>query len=99
MNKPETNLLEQEPKRDLVPMRICAKPYIMSERINRFAKGQTKHKFHHLTFHSEEVATENLWDFAILKKNNLRVETQNTFPKVREGDTPQGKARVSKLSC
>ena len=36
-------------------MRICAKPYITSERINRFAKGQTKHKFHHLTFHSEEV--------------------------------------------
>ena len=60
VKKPKTNLLEQEPKRDLVPMRICAKPYITSERINRFAKGQTKHKFHHLTFHSEEVVTENL---------------------------------------
>ena len=67
MNKPETNLLEQEPKRDLVPMRICAKPYITSERINRFAKGQTKHKFHHLTFHSEEVVTENL----LLRKDLL----------------------------
>ena len=24
---------------------------------------------------------------------------ENTFPKVREGDTPQRKARVSKLKC
>ena len=67
VKKPKTNLLEQEPKRDLVPMRICAKPYITSERINRFAKGQTKHKFHHLTFHSEEVVTENL----LLRKDLL----------------------------
>ena len=29
----------------------------------------------------------------------MRVDRQNTFPKVREGDTPQGKARVSKLNC
>ena len=26
VNKPETNLLERQSKRDLVPMRICAKP-------------------------------------------------------------------------
>ena len=35
MKKPKTNLLEQEPKRDLVPMRICARPYIMSERTQK----------------------------------------------------------------
>ena len=35
--KPETNLLERQPKRDLVPMRICAKPYIMSESIKKFS--------------------------------------------------------------
>ena len=74
MNKPETNLLEQEPKRDLVPMRICAKPYITSERINRFAKGQTKHKFHHLTFHSEEVVTENLEPLLFYTRKLLAVE-------------------------
>ena len=45
--KPETNLLERQPKRDLVPMRICAKPYIMSERIKSFPKGQTKHGLNH----------------------------------------------------
>ena len=98
MNKPETNLLEQEPKRDLVPMRICAKPYITSERINRFAKGQTKHKFHHLTFHSEEVVTENLLLRKVLFLKVCELLEKNTFP-LREGDTPQGKARVSKLSC
>ena len=74
MNKPETNLLEQEPKRDLVPMRICAKPYITSERINRFAKGQTKHKFHHLTFHLEEVATKTFETLLFYTKKLLAVE-------------------------
>jgi len=28
---------------------------------------------------------------------SLRVDRRNTFPMIREGDTPQGKARVSKL--
>ena len=50
VKKPKTNLLEQEPKRDLVPMRICAKPYIMSERIKSFPIGQTKHELNHCDF-------------------------------------------------
>ena len=42
VDKPKTNLLERQTKRDLVPMHICAKSYIMSERNQGFSKGQTK---------------------------------------------------------
>ena len=50
------------------------------------------------TIHFEEgIVTEKPFTQESFRKNNLRVDRQNTFPKVREGDTPQGKARVSKL--
>jgi len=49
VNKPETNLLERQTKRDLVPMRICAKPYIMSERNQSFDLERIGHNFITLT--------------------------------------------------
>ena len=49
VNKPETNLLERQSKRDLVPMHICAKPYIMSERNQSFDLERIGHNFITLT--------------------------------------------------
>ena len=42
---------------------------------------QTKHEFYHLTFHFEEVATENLWDSAILYQKTLGC-WEETSPKI-----------------
>ena len=92
MNKPETNLLEQEPKRDLVPMRICAKPYIMSERIKSFPIGQTKHELNHYDFSLWSLNTENLETLLFYTEKLLCVKKEQAQKLVlkqlpaREGD-------------
>ena len=56
-------------------------------------------RFYHLTIHLEESNnTKKPLNQETCITKSLRVE-RNTFPNLREGDTPQGKARVSKLLC
>ena len=81
VNKPETNLLERQSKRDLVPMRICAKPYIMSERNRKIFNGPNPTRFRLtglFTLKKEYRKTLKLCYF--IPRKLLRVATENSFP-------------------
>jgi len=47
----------------------------------------------------KELLPGNLLLRKVLLLKVCELIDKNTFPKIREGDTPQGKARVSKLHC
>ena len=47
----------------------------------------------------ENSIPKNLLLRKLLARPNCELKDKNTFPNLREGDTPQRKARVSKLNC
>ena len=71
--KPKTNLLERQSKRDLVPMRICAKlnPRSCLKGLKSFLKGQTKHVSEMLDYSLWRKNTRKPWNFAILYRKTL----------------------------
>ena len=60
-------------------MRICAKPWTTKSCLKETKSIDLErigHSFITLTFHFEEVVTENLWDSAILYPKLLAVEKE-----------------------
>ena len=67
-------------------MRICAKPYIMSERIKKLFQKAKPYTFQNQwTNHfEEEIVTENLFTQESFLTKSLEVERRNTFPNHRK---------------
>ena len=103
VNKPETNLLERQSQRDLGADALLR--LTLGYHLNHVWKkpklfkwpNQTRFRFTGLFILMKELLPKNLDTLLFSRRTICELKDKNTFPKVREGDTPQGKARVSKL--